>query len=82
MSIQSEITRISGNVSDALTAIGNKGVTVPTGSNSDDLADLIGAIQTGGALHPQLSTLSCLSLRTKRQRQSRHTMTVHSSQML
>ena len=48
MSISSEITRISGNVSDALTAIGNKGVTVPTGSTSDDLADLIGAIQTGG----------------------------------
>lgn len=48
MSIQSEITRISGNVSAALTAIGNKGVTVPSGSNSDDLADLIGAIQTGG----------------------------------
>lgn len=48
MSISTEITRISGNVSDALTAIGNKGVTVPSGSNSDDLATLIGAIQTGG----------------------------------
>lgn len=48
MSISSEITRISGNVSDALTAIGNKGVTVPSGANSDDLATLIGAIQTGG----------------------------------
>ena len=44
MSIQSEITRISGNVADALTAIGNKGVTVPQGANSDDLADLIGSI--------------------------------------
>lgn len=44
MSISSEISRISGNVSAALTAIGNKGVTVPTGSNSDDLADLIGSI--------------------------------------
>lgn len=48
MSISSEITRISGNVSDALTAIGNKGVTVPSGANSDDLADLIAQIQTGG----------------------------------
>lgn len=48
MSIQSEITRLSGNVSDALTAISNKGVTIPTGSNSDDLATLIGQIQTGG----------------------------------
>lgn len=44
MSISSEISRISGNVSAALTAIGNKGVTVPAGSNSDDLADLIGSI--------------------------------------
>lgn len=48
MSISSEISRISGNVSAALTAIGNKGVTVPQGSNSDDLANLIGSIQTGG----------------------------------
>lgn len=48
MSIQSEITRISGNVSDALGAIATKGVTVPSGSNSDDLATLIGQIQTGG----------------------------------
>ena len=48
MSIATEISRISGNVSDALTAISNKGVTVPSGSNSDDLADLIGQIQQGG----------------------------------
>ncbi len=48
MSISSEISRISGNVSDALTAIGNKGVTVPQWSTSDDLATLIGSIQTGG----------------------------------
>jgi len=48
MSIQSQITRISGNVSDALTAVGNKGVTVPSGSNSDDLAGLIAQIQSGG----------------------------------
>ena len=47
MSISSEITRISGNVSDALTAISNKGVVVPSGSNSDDLATLIAAIPTG-----------------------------------
>ena len=47
MSISSEITRISGNVSDALTAIAAKGVTVPSGSNSDDLADLIALISGG-----------------------------------
>lgn len=44
MSIASQISRIAGNVSDALTAIAGKGVTVPTGSNSDDLAELIGEI--------------------------------------
>ena len=43
-----QIIRIRENVSAALTAIGNKGVTVPSGSNSDDLADLIGSIQTSG----------------------------------
>lgn len=50
MSIQSEINRISGNVSDALDAIEAKGVTVPAGSNSDDLADLIEQISGGGGV--------------------------------
>ena len=36
-------------MADALTAIAAKGVTVPQGSNSDDLATLIAAIETGGA---------------------------------
>ena len=53
MSISSEISRISGNVSDALTAIAAKGVTVPSGSNSDDLATLIASIQTGGGTPSQ-----------------------------
>ena len=48
MSIQSEIIRISQNVADSLTAVAAKGVTVPTGSTSDDLPDLIAAIQQGG----------------------------------
>lgn len=48
MSISSEITRISGNVSDSLDAVAAKGVTVPTGSNSDDLPTLISQIPTGG----------------------------------
>lgn len=56
MSISSEITRISGNVSDALTAIGAKGVTVPSGATSDDLATLIGSIQTGGGSSAQTKT--------------------------
>lgn len=50
MSIQSEINRISGNVSDALDAIEDKGVTIPSGANSDDLADLISQIESGGGV--------------------------------
>lgn len=57
MSIQSEITRISGNVSDALTAIAQKGVTVPSGSNSDDLADLISQISSGGTDFPKFTII-------------------------
>ena len=49
MSIQSEITRLSGNVTAALAAIAAKGVTVPSGSNSDDLADLIALIDGGSS---------------------------------
>lgn len=48
MSISSEISRISGNVSDSLAAVAAKGVTVPSGSNSDDLAGLIAQISGGG----------------------------------
>lgn len=44
MSVSSEITRISTNVSDSLSAVASKGVTVPAGSNSDDLAGLIADI--------------------------------------
>lgn len=47
MSIQSEIDRISGNVENALSAIADKGVAVPTGAKSDDLATLIGQVETG-----------------------------------
>ena len=49
MSVQSEITRLSGNVTAALAAIADKGVTVPDGSNSDSLAALIESIEAGGA---------------------------------
>lgn len=47
MSVQSEINRISGNVTAALAAIAEKGVTVDSGSTSDDLATLIAAIEAG-----------------------------------
>ena len=49
MSIASEIARISKNVEDSLDAVALKGVTVPTGSNSDDLPDLIAQISGGGS---------------------------------
>lgn len=49
MSIQTQIDRISGNVSAALSAIVEKGVTVPDGSTSDALAGLIASIEAGGA---------------------------------
>lgn len=44
MSISSQISRIAGNVSAALLKIASKGVTIPTGANSDNLADLIDEI--------------------------------------
>lgn len=50
MSIATEITRIAKNVSDSLNAVAAKGVTVPSGSTSDDLPDLIAAIPSGGGI--------------------------------
>jgi hypothetical protein len=47
LSIASEINRIQKNVSDSLTAVANKGVVVPSGSNSDDLPGLIAQITSG-----------------------------------
>lgn len=47
MSIASEITRLQGVKSDILTAIENKGVTVPAGSALADCPDLIASIPTG-----------------------------------
>ena len=48
MSIASEITRLQGVKSDILTAIADKGVTVPADSALDDCPGLIGDIPTGG----------------------------------
>lgn len=47
MSVQTQIDRLSGNVSAALNAISQKGVTVPATANSDDLEELISVIETG-----------------------------------
>ena len=44
MSIATDVSRIKGNITAALTAIADKGVTVPDGSTSDALAELIASI--------------------------------------
>lgn len=46
MSIQSEINRIADNVARAKVMISSKGVTVPSGATSDDLAPLIQQIKS------------------------------------
>lgn len=48
MSIATDVSRIKGNITAALTAIADKGVTVPDGSTSDALASLIASIEAGG----------------------------------
>lgn len=53
MSVTSEITRLYGVRSDIFTAIANKGVTVPSGSQLDDCPTLIGQI-SGGSPAPSL----------------------------
>lgn len=50
MSIASEITRLRGVKSDILTAISNKGVTVPAGSALDDCPGLIASIPSGSSI--------------------------------
>ena len=51
MSIQSEITRITNARDSSFTAVGAKGVTVPTGSKISDLPGLINQISTGASLN-------------------------------
>lgn len=47
MSIRSQIERINTNIQAAFSAIGDKGVVVPSGATSDNLADLIDVIGIG-----------------------------------
>ena len=49
MSIGTDVARIKGNITAALAAIADKGVTVPDGSTSDALAGLIASIEAGGS---------------------------------
>jgi uncharacterized protein (TIGR02145 family) len=57
MSIASEITRLQGVKADILTAIADKGVTVPAGSALDDCPDLIASISSGGGGVPYLKNI-------------------------
>lgn len=50
MSIATDVSRIKGNITAALAAIADKGVTVPDGSTSDALAPLIASIEAGGGI--------------------------------
>lgn len=55
MSIQAQITRLENNVNNALSAIADKGVTVPSNAKSDDLSTLIGSISTSENLDTELT---------------------------
>lgn len=60
MSVQTQIDRISGAVSAALTALSEKGVTVPAGTKVDGLAALIAAIESGADLSKtQFTKMTC-----------------------
>ena len=48
MGIATDLSRVKSNITAALSAIAEKGVTVPDGSTSDALAGLIASIQAGG----------------------------------
>lgn len=49
MSVNDQITRIRNNVTNSLSAVQEKGVSIPTGANSDNLPGLIAQISGGDA---------------------------------
>lgn len=69
MSIQSEITRISGNITDSLAAVEDMGGTVPSGATSNNLAAAIRTIAGSGGeafavisvTYPEGSVCTCSS---------------------
>ena len=58
MGIATDLSRVKSNITAALAAIAEKGVTVPDGSNSDTLAELIASIQAGGTVITGTVTLN------------------------
>lgn len=53
MSITSEITRIKTNISNAYGELEAKGATIPTEKNSENLADTINTVPSGGKFAPR-----------------------------
>ena len=71
MSIESEITRISENVQNSLNAVAEQGVEVPTGANSNDLAELIAEIKNSSTVTVSKNgTVSTLTVTDKNGTQS------------
>ena len=56
MSVQSEITRLETAKTNIVTAITNKGVTVPSGTKLDGMAALIRSIESGGGVGVDIPT--------------------------
>lgn len=65
MSIASEISRLSSNISDSLDAVATKGVSVPPDSNSDDLPGLITLIEQSTPADDTLSDSSTNPVQNK-----------------
>lgn len=63
MSIQSEINRLKQNVSNAFTAIGNKGGTVPSSKISGNLVTAINSIPEGVTVQRKTGTFKTSSNR-------------------
>ena len=57
MSVQSEIDRLKQEVSNAFTAVGNKGGTVPSSKVSGNLATAIQSIPSGVAVQRKSGTV-------------------------
>lgn len=54
MTIASEITRIKDNIANTYIALGEKGATLPELQNSDNLANTVGSVSSGGGSRNKL----------------------------
>ena len=61
MSVQSQIDRIAESVADAFSAVTAKGVSVPSGTKVDGLANLISSIVTGGKVTTEVYDITIAS---------------------